>query len=78
MVKWFDSERGVGRVVQDGGGPDAVACRSAVQGLGEGALLAGEPVEFDLIVDAAGVRADNICRLRLCQGNVRRVVPPAG
>ncbi|MGW1917255.1 cold-shock protein [Streptomyces sp. NPDC002076] len=63
VVKWFDPERGVGRVVMDGAGLDAVACRSAVQGPGEGALVAGEPVEFDLTMDAAGIRADNICRL---------------
>ncbi|MFE9454933.1 cold-shock protein [Streptomyces sp. NPDC006739] len=64
VVKWFDPERGVGRVGQDGGGPDAVAYRSAVRGPGDGTLLVGEMVEFDLTVDAAGVRADNICRRR--------------
>ncbi|QHA01983.1 cold shock domain-containing protein (plasmid) [Streptomyces sp. FXJ1.172] len=61
VVKWFDPERGVGRIVQDGAGPEAVAYRSAVRGPGDGRLLAGEPVEFDLTFDAAGVRADNIC-----------------
>jgi CspA family cold shock protein len=63
-VKWFDPERGEGRIVQDGAGPDAVAYRSAIQGAGERSLLAGERVVFDLTIDAAGVWANNICRVR--------------
>ncbi|MFJ5031193.1 cold-shock protein [Streptomyces sp. NPDC088560] len=63
-MKWFDPQRSVGRVVLDGKGLGPVACRSAVQGRGERALHAGEPVESDLTVDAADVCAGNICRLR--------------
>ncbi|MET7622447.1 cold shock domain-containing protein [Streptomyces sp. NPDC005408] len=63
-VKWFDAERGVGLVVPEDGGPDAVAYRSAIHGRGDGVLLAGERVLFNITCDSAGVRADNICPLR--------------
>ncbi|WP_406490507.1 cold-shock protein [Streptomyces sp. NBC_01604] len=62
-MKWFDPERSEGRVVPDGGGTDAVAYGAAVHGAGERTLRAGERIVFDLTFDAAGVRADNICRV---------------
>ncbi|WSS99704.1 cold shock domain-containing protein [Streptomyces phaeochromogenes] len=60
MVKWFDPGRGTGVIVQDGGGPDALACPSAVHGDAGRILVAGERVVFDVTLDAGGVRADNI------------------
>jgi cold shock CspA family protein len=60
VVKWFDPVRGVGIIVQDGPFPDAVAHRSAVHAEAELTLVAGERVLFDVTLDAAGVRADNI------------------
>jgi cold shock CspA family protein len=61
VVKWFDAVRGVGVIAPDGW-PflDAVAHRSAVHGEADRVLVAGRRVLFDLIWDAAGVRADNI------------------
>jgi cold shock CspA family protein len=50
----------VGVIVQDGEGPDASACRSAVHGDADHMLVAGERACFDVTLDAAGVRADNI------------------
>ncbi|WP_281291963.1 cold-shock protein [Streptomyces tailanensis] len=60
-MKWFDPERGLGRIAQDDGGPDAVVHRSAVHGPGAEALAAGERVLFDITFDSDGIRADNIC-----------------
>ncbi|WP_306935043.1 cold-shock protein [Streptomyces phaeochromogenes] len=60
VVKWFDPERGVGAITQDGADWEAVAHRSAVHGDAEGVLAAGHRVSFDLTQDADGVRADNI------------------
>ncbi|MEV5434131.1 cold shock domain-containing protein [Streptomyces sp. NPDC052701] len=60
VVKWFDPEWGLGVIVQDGGGFDAVAYRSAVRGDAERELVAGKRVCFDVTQDAAGVRADNV------------------
>ncbi|UUU23740.1 cold shock domain-containing protein [Streptomyces sp. DSM 40750] len=62
-MKWFDPDRGLGAIAQDGGGFDAAAYRSAVRGDAECELIAGRRVCFDVTLDAAGVRADNIRRL---------------
>ncbi|MEU9211798.1 hypothetical protein AB0D27_28660 [Streptomyces sp. NPDC048415] len=59
-MKWFDSGRGVGVIAQECAGPDAVAYRSAVHGDADSTLVVGERVLYDLTLDAAGVRADNI------------------
>ncbi|WAU78561.1 cold shock domain-containing protein (plasmid) [Streptomyces sp. Qhu-G9] len=64
VVKWFDPERGVGAITQDGGGWEAVAHRSAVHGDADRVLVAGHRVRFD-------VRADNI------QPATRLACPPA-
>ncbi|MGW1674522.1 cold-shock protein [Streptomyces sp. NPDC002324] len=60
VVKWFDPGRGLGVIAQDGGGPDAVAHRLAVHGDADCMLVAGNRVLFDVTLDVAGVRADNI------------------
>ncbi|MGX1916151.1 cold-shock protein [Streptomyces phaeochromogenes] len=60
VVKWFDPERGLGAIAQDGEGIDAVAHRSAVHGDADRVLAAGSRVRFDVTQDADGVRADNI------------------
>ncbi|MDQ1033034.1 cold shock CspA family protein [Streptomyces umbrinus] len=60
VVKWFDPERGVGAIAQDGAGWEAVAHRSAVHGDADRVLVAGSRVCFDVTQDADGVRADNI------------------
>jgi cold shock CspA family protein len=60
VVKWFDPERGVGVITQDGERPDAVAYRSAIQGNWERTLIEGESVVFNVTQDSAGIRADNV------------------
>ncbi|MDO0916636.1 hypothetical protein QQM39_39220 [Streptomyces sp. DT2A-34] len=56
-MKWLDPGRGVGVIAQECAGPDAVACRAAVNGDADSTLVVGERVSFDLALDAAGVRA---------------------
>ncbi|MEU9034528.1 cold shock domain-containing protein [Streptomyces sp. NPDC048352] len=60
VVKWFDLHRGVGLISQ-GAGPDVQAEASAIHGR-ERCLLPGEEVIFDITLDGAGLRADNIHR----------------
>ncbi|WP_405541076.1 cold shock domain-containing protein [Streptomyces phaeochromogenes] len=60
VVKWFDPERDVGAITQDGGSWEAVAHRSAVHGDADRVLVAGHRVRFDVTQDADGIRADNI------------------
>ncbi|MET7533330.1 cold-shock protein [Streptomyces goshikiensis] len=63
VVKWFDLGRGIGLISQEGAGPDIRAEASAIHGR-DGDLRQGEEVLFDLILDSAGLRADNIHRAR--------------
>ncbi|WP_208921482.1 cold-shock protein [Streptomyces capitiformicae] len=59
-MKWLDPERGLGRLAQDDGGPNAVVHRPAIHGPEEEAPAAGERVLFDITFDSDGIRADNI------------------
>lgn len=63
VVKWFDCDRGIGLISQQGAGPDVQAEVSAVHG-SDDRLRQGEKVLFDIILDSAGLRADNIQRLK--------------
>ncbi|MGA5135472.1 cold-shock protein [Streptomyces olivoreticuli] len=68
VVQWFDRVRGVGVIRGEGGGPEMLAEYSAVQGCdGRRLLRRDDLVRFDVVCDAYGVRAENICR-----------VPPVG
>lgn len=62
VVKWFDSDRGVGLISQGSDLPDVSAELSAVHGP-DRQLVKGERVLFDVTLDAGGRRADNIHRL---------------
>ncbi|GAA3063901.1 hypothetical protein GCM10020254_04760 [Streptomyces goshikiensis] len=61
VVKWFDLGRGIGLISQEGAGPDIRAEASAIHGR-DGRLRQGEEVLFDVTLDSAGLRADNIRR----------------
>ncbi|MBP0932374.1 cold-shock protein [Streptomyces goshikiensis] len=70
VVKWFDLGRGIGLISQEGAGPDLRAEASAIHGR-DGRLRQGEEVLFDVTLDSAGLRADNI---RRAQGGLRTQV----
>ncbi|WP_078954548.1 cold-shock protein [Streptomyces sp. H021] len=61
VVKWFDPDRGIGLISQEGAGPDVQAEASAIHGT-DGRLRPGEEVHFNVTLDGAGLRADNIHR----------------
>ncbi|MFG2994546.1 cold-shock protein [Streptomyces sp. NPDC048257] len=64
VVKWFDPDRGIGLISQESaGGPDVQAEASAIQAK-DHRLHQGEEVLFDITLDSAGLRADNIHRSR--------------
>ncbi|MFD3720771.1 cold-shock protein [Streptomyces sp. NPDC058674] len=60
-MKWFDPARGIGLISQEGDGPDVHAEASAIQGKDDH-LRPGEEVFFNITLDSAGLRADNIHR----------------
>jgi cold shock protein len=59
-VKWFNDKKGFGFIQQDGGGPDVFVHFSAIQGDGFKSLAEGQAVEFELIQDAKGAKAQNV------------------
>jgi len=50
-VKFFNSQKGFGFIVQDGGGPDVFVHISAVERAGMSNLNEGQKVSFDVQAD---------------------------
>lgn len=61
-VKWFSQEKGFGFLTQDNG-PDVFVHHSAIEGAGFKTLHEGERVEFDVINEPKGLKAQNVVRL---------------
>lgn len=61
-VKWFSSEKGYG-FIQRADGPDVFVHHSAIEGAGFKTLEEGEQVEFDVIEDPKGPKAQNVQRV---------------
>jgi cold shock protein len=66
-VKWFSQEKGFGFIEQEGG-PDVFVHHSVIQGTGFKTLNEGERVEFDVIEEPKGLKAQNVVRLDAPQG----------
>lgn len=61
-VKWFSQEKGFGFLTQDNG-PDVFVHHSAIEGTGFKTLHEGERVEFEVITEPKGLKAQNVVRL---------------
>lgn len=61
-VKWFSQEKGYGFIQQDSG-PDVFVHHSQIQSKGFRTLNEGERVEFDVIEEPKGLKAQNVTRL---------------
>jgi CspA family cold shock protein len=59
-VKWFNDQKGYGFIERDGGGEDVFVHYSAVAGEGYRSLPEGAAVEFEVVQDAKGPRADKV------------------
>ncbi|NSW56380.1 MAG: cold-shock protein [Armatimonadetes bacterium] len=58
-VKWFNDEKGFGFIETDGS-EDVFVHFSAIVGEGYRSLAEGAKVEFDVVQDAKGPRAENV------------------
>lgn len=67
-VKWFSQEKGYGFIQQDSG-PDVFVHHSQIQASGFRTLNEGERVEFDVIEEPKGLKAQNVTRLDAPAGN---------
>ena len=58
-VKWFNADKGYGFIEAEGAG-DVFVHFSAITGEGYRSLNDGDQVEFDIVQDAKGPRAENV------------------
>lgn len=61
-VKWFSQEKGYGFIQQDDGA-DVFVHHSQIQSTGFRTLNEGERVEFDVVEEPKGLKAQNVTRL---------------
>lgn len=61
-VKWFNEKKGFGFIQQEGGGPDVFVHFSAINIEGFKTLAEGEAVQFDVVQDVKGSKAQNVQR----------------
>ena len=59
-VKWFNDAKGFGFITPEGGQKDCFVHHSAIQMTGFKTLAQGQRVEFDLVQDPKGPRAENV------------------
>lgn len=60
-VKWFNSLKGFGFILPDGGGPDVFVHISAVQKAGYTSLVEGAKVSYELVPGRSGkMSAENL------------------
>ncbi len=59
-VKFFNSQKGFGFIVQDGGGPDVFVHVSAVERAGMRGLVDGQKLSFDIVTERGKQAASNL------------------
>jgi CspA family cold shock protein len=59
-VKWFNPTKGFGFIAPDGGGKDVFVHITAVQKAGVQSLDEGQRVNFDIVDDRKGKKAENL------------------
>jgi CspA family cold shock protein len=61
-VKWFNESKGYGFIEREDG-PDVFVHFSAIQGEGHKTLAEGQAVEFEIVEDTRGLRAEKVVKV---------------
>jgi len=59
-VKWFNDDKGFGFITPADGQKDCFVHHTAIEGSGFKSLAQGQRVEFELVQDPKGPRAENV------------------
>jgi CspA family cold shock protein len=62
-VKWFSDQKGFGFITPEGGAKDCFVHHSAIQADGFKSLSEGDRVEFDMVDEPKGPKAQNVTRV---------------
>jgi CspA family cold shock protein len=62
-VKWFNDEKGFGFITPEGGAKDCFVHHSSIQADGFKSLNEGDKVEFDMVQEPKGPKAQNVVRV---------------
>ncbi len=62
-VKWFNSKKGYGFITRDDGQGDVFVHFSAIQENGFRSLEEGQKVEFEIVKEEKGEKAQNVVKL---------------
>jgi cold shock protein len=61
-VKWFNDTKGFGFITPENGEKDCFVHHTSIQGGGFKSLAEGERVEFDMVQEPKGPKAENVTR----------------
>lgn len=59
-VKWFNDQKGFGFIQRDDGGKDVFVHHTSINASGFRSLAEGQVVQFDIVEDAKGPKAQNV------------------
>ena len=62
-VKWFNETKGFGFITPEDGSKDCFVHHTAIQGNGFKTLKEGDRVEFDMVEEPKGPKAQQVTRL---------------
>lgn len=62
-VKWFNDQKGFGFITPEDGSKDCFVHHSAIQGTGFRTLAEGDRVEFDIVQEPKGPKAQHVVRI---------------
>ncbi len=60
QVKWFDPSRGLGFIVADQGGPDILLHANVLRNFGQGSVVDGSTIEFEMQITPRGLQAAKV------------------